>query len=131
MRRHHPCFRVGDVDAVVIEGAQCADRADHHRHRVGIPAEALEEALELLVDHAVVHDQIPEAGQFRGRRQLAVEQEIADIEEIGVRRKVFDRVTAVQEDACLAIDVRDRRIAAGGRHEARVVVDMKPGSYVR
>src|SRR5207237_4950343 len=35
--------------------------------------------------------------------------------------QLVDRVAAVQQDACFAIDVGDRALTAGGRREARIV----------
>jgi hypothetical protein len=39
-------------------------------------------------------------------------------------RKFFDGVSAMQKDAALAVDEGDRRIAARGRHEPRVVGEV-------
>ncbi len=53
--------------------------------------------------------------------QLAVEQQVAHLEEVAFDRELLDRVAAVEELALVAVDERDRRAAGGGRQEARVV----------
>ena len=59
-----------------------------------------------------------------GVRQLAVEQQVADLEEVAVHRELLDRVAAVQQLALVAVDVGDRRVARRGRQEARVVGEL-------
>ena len=50
------CSRIVDVGGVVIEGRQRADHAAHDRHRMGVAAEAAEEARQLLMHHGVAGD---------------------------------------------------------------------------
>ena len=64
-RGDHPLRRIGDVGGVVIERRQRADRADHHRHRMGVAAEALEEAAHLLVHHRVMDHAVDEIRLLR------------------------------------------------------------------
>ena len=73
-----------DVQAVVIEGRQGADGADHDRHGVGVAAEAFEEAIELSVQHRVPRDALLELFVLGRSRQFAVQQEIADLDEVGL-----------------------------------------------
>ncbi len=87
-RGDHALQRIGDVGGVVIERRQRADRADHHRHRMGVAPEALEEPAHLLVHHRVMGHAVVEIGLLGGGRQLAVEQEIAGLEEIAVLGQV-------------------------------------------
>ena len=70
-------LRVVDVQGVVIERRQGADHAAHHRHRVSIAAEAVEEGFQLLVNHGVVLHGADELGLLLGVRQFAVEQQVA------------------------------------------------------
>ena len=56
-----------------------------------------------------------------GVRQLAVQQQVAGLEEVALRRELLDRVAAVQQLALVAVDVGDGRVARRRRHEARVV----------
>ncbi len=52
-RADPPALRIVDVQAVVVERRQRADHAAHHRHRVRVAAEAVEEAADLLMQHGV------------------------------------------------------------------------------
>ena len=54
-------------------------------------------------------------------RQLAVEQQIADREEVGVLGKLVDRIAAIEQLALVAVDVGDRALAVRGRGEAGIV----------
>ena len=106
---------------VVIEGRQRADHAAHHRHRMGVAAEAGEEARHLLVHHRVAGDAIVEIVLLRLGRQFAVEQQIADLEEVAVLGELVDRIAAVQQDAFVAVD-------EGDLATRRLAVEVKPGS---
>ena len=106
---------------VVIEGRQRADAAAHDRHRMGVAAEALEEAAHLLVHHRVMGHAIVEIGLLRGGRQLAVEQQVAGLEEVAVLGELLDRVAAIEQDAFVAVDIGDLGLAAAGRGEAGIV----------
>ena len=106
---------------VVIERRQRADAAGHHRHRVRVAAEALEEAAHLLVNHRVVGDAVVEVRLLRLGRQLAVEQQIAGLEEVAVLGELLDRIAAVEQDAFVAVDIGDLGLAARRRGEARIV----------
>jgi hypothetical protein len=110
-----------DVERVVVERRQRADHADHHGHRVRVAPEPLVEARQLLVHHGVVRHRAHEFGLLPGVRQLAVQQQVAGLEEVAVLRELLDRVAAVQQHAGVAVDVGDRRVAARRRQEARVV----------
>ncbi|MNE54863.1 hypothetical protein D3C80_1496760 [compost metagenome] len=66
----------------MIEGRQGADGADHDRHRMGVAAEAFEEAVELGVQHGVPRDALLEFFIFGGVGQLAVQQQVADFQEV-------------------------------------------------
>jgi hypothetical protein len=107
-----------DVEAVGVEGRQGADRAGHHRHRVSVAAEALEEAVELGVQHRVVGDVAFELAEFVGGRQLAVQQQVADFQEARLLGQLVDRIAAVQQNAGVAVDIGDLALARGGRGEA-------------
>jgi hypothetical protein len=117
--------RIGNVEGVVIERRQCADRAHHDRHRMRIATEALEEAAHLLVHHGVACHQVVEIVLLSGGGQVAVEQKIAGLEEIAVLGELLDRVAAIEQDAVVAVDIGDLRLAAACRGEAGVV-----GEYV-
>ena len=105
----------------VIERRQRADRADHHRHRMGVAAEALEEAAHLLVDHRVPGDAEVEIGLLRRGRQFAVKQQIAGLQEVAVLGELLDRIAAVEQDAFVAVDIGDLGFAACRGGEAGIV----------
>jgi len=113
--------RIMDVQAVVIEGRQGPDRADHDGHRVGVAAEALEEAVELGVQHGVGGDAAFEGLVFRGRGQLAVQEQVADLDEVGLRGQLVDRIAAVQQGADVAVDEGQPALAGRRRGEAGIV----------
>ena len=89
-------MRIGDIGGVVIECRQRANTAAHHRHRMGIAAETGEEARHLFVNHGVMGHAMIEILLLRLGRQFAVEQQIADLQEIAMFGKLLDRVSAMQ-----------------------------------
>ena len=119
--RDHALLRIVDVGGVVVEGRERADRAAHDGHGMRVAAEAGEEARHLLVHHGVARDGAAEVFELRLVRQLAVEQQVAHLDEVGVLRQLLDRVAAVEQHALVAVDVGDLGRAVGGRGEARIV----------
>ena len=113
--------RIGDVDGVVIEGRQGTDHAGHDRHRVGVATEAAEEVVHLLVHHGVARHTVLEQIEFLGRRQLAVQQQIADFEVMALVRQLFDRIAAIEQLTLVAVDIGDGAVAGCGRGEAGIV----------
>ena len=103
--------RVPNIERVVIERRQCPDHAAHHRHRVGVAAEPAIEVAELLVDHRVIGHVAVELLLLVLVRQVAVQQQVGDIQEVGVLGEVLDRIPAVQQDAFVAVDMGQRRLA--------------------
>ena len=75
----------------------------------------------LLVHHRVVGDAVVELGLLRRGRQLAVEQQVADLEEVAVLGQLLDRVAAIEQHALVAVDVGDLATR-------RLAVEVKPGS---
>ena len=92
MRGDHPLLRIIDIGRVVIEGGQRADHTDHHRHRVRVAAEPAIEIIDLLVHHRVVDDGVDEGITLRVVRQLAVEQEVRNLEEIALLGELVDGI---------------------------------------
>ena len=109
------------IQRVLVERRQCRDRRAQHRHRVGVAREPVEEPAEVLVEHRVRLDVGLELLELVGRRELAVDQQVAHLGEGRVRRQLLDRVPAVAQDPGVAVDVRDGRSAGRGVHESRVV----------
>ena len=67
------------------------------------------------------NDRRLEGVQLLRRRQLAVQQQIADFDEIRLGGELLDRVAAVQKYAFLAIDEGDLAIATARRNKAGIV----------
>ena len=124
--RDHALVGIGNIGAVVIEGRQRADHAAHDGHRMRVAPEPVDELVQLLVHHRVMGDGVHEFVLLPGGRQFAVEQEVADLHEVAVRGQLFDRVTAMQQDAGLAVDESDLGFATPGGRETRVV-----GEHIR
>ena len=114
-------LEVHDVLRVGIERGQRADRSDQHAHRVRVVAEALHEALQVLVHHRVHRDVVLPHGEVARRRQLALDDQIRGLEIRALLRELLDGVAAVAQDAAVAVDVGDLAPAGRGVHERRVV----------
>ena len=120
-RGDHALLRIVDVRRVVIERGQRADGRHHHRHRMGVAAETLEETGHLLVNHGVKDHTPVEIGLLRLGGKLAVKQEIAGFQEVAVFGELLDRIAAVFQDSRIAVDIGDFRLAACGRGKAGIV----------
>ena len=90
-------------------------------HRMGVAAEALEEAVHLVMHHGVARDAIVEIRLLGGGRQLSVEQQVAGLEEVAVLGELIDRVAAIEQDALVAVDIGDLRLGCCGRGKAGIV----------
>ncbi len=119
-----------DIQRLVIEGRQRGDRRGQHGHRVRVVMEALEKIPLRLVHHRVMRDVVFEAGELGLVRQLAVEQQVGHLEEGRLFSQLLDRVTAIHQDALIAIDVRDRTLGGGSAAVTGVVGEM-PGVLVQ
>ena len=120
-RRNVAMMGIGDVQRVVVEGGEGADDADQHRHRMRIAPEPAEKRAHLLVHHGVLRHRVDELLLLVGRRQLALEQQIADLEEVAVHRELFDGITAIQKFPLVAVDIGNGRGACRGREKAGIV----------
>ncbi len=105
----------------VIEGRERADHAHHDRHRMRVAAEAGVEPRHLLMHHRVPDDARVERVVLAAGRELAVEQQVAGLDEAAELCELVDRIAAIEQDAVVAIDEGDLRLAACRRSEARVV----------
>jgi hypothetical protein len=90
-------------------------------HGMRVAAEPGVEPGHLLVHHRVLHDAVVERAILLTAGKLAVKQQVAGLDEVAVLGKLVDRVSAIEQDALVAVDERDLRLAARGRGEARVV----------
>ena len=116
-----PMLRVTDVEGVVVEGRERAHDADQHPHRVGVVLVPGDEAPDPLVDHGVAPELRVERIPLRLRRQLAVQQQVADFQEVAALGELLDRVAAVEQHPFLPVDVGDGARTARRRGEAGVV----------
>src|SRR5208283_3309250 len=111
---------IKNVGRVVIEGRERADRGDHDGHRMRVAPKALEEPRHLLMHHSMMRYAIIEILLLRRARQLAIQQQIADLEIIRMFGELIDRVAAMQQHAGVAVDIGDLSFAAGCRYEGRI-----------
>ena len=131
-------LRIVDVEAVVVEGRQRADHAAQDRHRVRVAAEPVVEAADLLVQHGVPRDALVELLELRRVRQLAVQQQVGDLDEVGLLGELLDRVAAVEQHALIAVDVGDAALAGRGGavagiegEDAELAVELADVEHVR
>ncbi len=108
------------VEAVLVERRQGRDGRGEHGHRVGVAREPVEEPPQALVQQGVPTHVVSEGGQLRGGGQLAVDQQVGDLEEGGALGELLDGVTAVAQDPGVTVDVGDGRGAGGRVDETRV-----------
>ena len=125
MRRRICLWRdsgIVDLLGLGVEGAEGRQRRHEHSHRMGVVVEPVHEALaHVLVNERVVGDLVGPRRQLLLIGQLAVEQQIGDLEVGGVVGELLDRIAAVAEDAGVAVEVGDLRFTRGRRQECRVV----------
>src|SRR5262245_22617342 len=96
-----------DVGRIMIKGRKSTDDPAEDRHRMRIAAEAAEEGRQLLVHHLVMRDVVNKLLLLLGSRQLPIEQEIRDFEEVALGGKLLDWVSPVEQDAFVAINIGD------------------------
>ena len=108
----------------MIEGGQRTDDTTHDGHRVSVAAEAFKERAHLVIDHRVHADFVYKRFFLSLVGQVSVKQQEAGFEVIGLLGQLLDRITAVEQDAFVAIDVGDFRFASGGRDEAGIVGEV-------
>ena len=113
---------VEDLLRVVVERPERRDCRHEHAHRVGVVVEPVDEPLaHVLVDVRVVRDVGRPLLELRLVGQLALQQQVRDLEVGRLLGQLLDRVPAVAQDACVAVEVGDRRLAGCGLHVGRVV----------
>src|SRR5262245_52061227 len=88
---------------------------------MGVASKALIEPAHLLVHHGVMGDTIVEVGLLGGSGKLAVEQEVAGLEKVAVLGQLLDRVSAIEQDALVAVDIGDLGLAASRRGVAGII----------
>ncbi len=114
-------FRVMYVRRVVIVRGHGTDNGRQHRHWMSVVAKTLEEVQHALVKHGVRANRRIEFVEFARRRQLAVEQQVANLDEARMLGKLSDRVAPVHQDAFFAVDEGYVRFTAACCNKAGVV----------
>ena len=104
-----------------VEGGQRGQGADQDAHRVSVVVEAVDELLDVLVHVGVVGDLVGPRRRLFLVRQLAAQQQPGHVQEGRAARQFLDRVTAVAQDALVAVDEGDGAAAARGVLEGGVV----------
>ena len=87
---------------------------------MSVTTETVEETVHLVMDHRVAGDAVLELGFLRGGRQLAIQEQVAGLEEIAVLSELVDRVAPVEEHALVAVNIGDLGFRTRGRGKARV-----------
>ncbi len=105
--RHLDLFGIVRIQRVLVESRQGADHRRQDRHRVRISGKAVVERPHVLVQHRVPPDRRSKSGELLSDGQLAVNQQVAHLDEIAVLGQDFDRIAAIPQDALGAVQVGD------------------------
>ncbi len=136
-RRHRTdetkrCFldvlRIVGIEVLAVERAEAHDACGEQHHRVAAAREGTVELTEALVEHHALGDLRGEIVELRLGRELAVDQEVGNLKERGLLSELLDRVAAVTQDALLAVNVGDRRLARSSVDETGVQGGVPGGS---
>ncbi len=117
----HPRVFVEDVLGVGIERRERADRAEEDAHRVGVVLKALHELLDVLVEHRVVRDLPRPVLELRGGGQFTEENQVGRLEVVAFLGQLLDWIPAIEQDALVAVDIRDGAAAVRRVQKRRVV----------
>ena len=66
---------------------------------MGVAREAVVEQPHVLVQHRVPAELVAEVFELARGRQLAVDQQVGDFDEVAIRGQLLDRVAAIAQDA--------------------------------
>src|SRR5262245_3115164 len=94
-----------------IERRECRYGRDKHPHRMRLVVEAIHEFLNVFVKDRMVRDVMGPFVEFGLGRQFAVHEQEGCLEESALFRELLDRVTAILENASIAIDISDAALA--------------------
>ena len=102
------------IEVFRVEGRDRGDDGGRHGHRVRVLRERVEEPLHVLVEHRVVAQRLEPALVLQLRRQLAVDQQVGNLEEAALLGEILDGVAAIAQDAPFTVDEADlaRRTAS-------------------
>src|SRR4029077_10894639 len=88
---------------------------------MSVAPESLEKPRHLLVNHGVVDHAVIEILFLRGGRQLPVEQQVTGLKKVAVLGELLDGIAAIFQDARVAVDIGNLRLAARGGGETGVI----------
>ncbi len=114
-------LRVEDVLGILVERGQRSNRADQHPHRMRVVVERIHGFLDLLVNECVVSDVPGPFLQLTGRRQLSMQKQVCNFKVGAAFGELLDRISAIAQDAFVAVDEGDAALARGGIHKRRIV----------
>ena len=117
----HAVGRIVNMLGVGIHAGQRRDRAHEHRHGMRRVAETLHELLGGFVQHGVVGDVVHPVVQLFLGGQFAEQQQVGDFQEGAALGENFDGISAIAQDALVAVDVGDGALARRRVHERRIV----------
>ena len=115
---------LGDVQAVLRFRRQRTRERRDDSHGMGIAGEVAHHAAYPFRQAALATNRRLESTLLRRRRQPAVQQQVANLKEIGLFGQIFNGVAAMQQRAGVAVDIGDVGVAGGGGNEARVVGEI-------
>jgi len=96
---------------------------------MSVIVKTVQEILQVFIEHGVTGDHLLEPDQLLFHGQLAVQEQIGDLEKTRLGRELLDRIAPIEQDPVLAVDVGDGAVATGGGHETGVVRE-DPGLLV-
>ena len=121
VRENITMLGVRSVHFIVVIRRHRADDGRQHGHRMGVVTEALEEIEHAFVEHRMRAYRVVELIELGWSRQVTVQEQVGDLQEIRMLRELLHRVAPVHEDALFAVDEGYVRFAATCRNEARVI----------
>ena len=104
----------------MIERGHRRDDARQHSHRVRINVEAVKESQQRFINHRMALNRLIELRELIGARQFAVNQQVGHFQEVTLLCQLLDRIAAMQQHACVTIDIGDFAFASCSAHEARI-----------
>ena len=109
------------IQRVLVVRAQRVDRTGQHGHRMCVAREAVEEPLQVLVQQRVPLDLGGELLELIRCRQLTVDQQVADLDEVRLLGELLDREAAIAQNPGVAVDVGDGALGRRGVDETLVI----------
>ncbi len=88
-----------------------------------VATETTEKARHLLMHHGVMRHAIIEIRFLALGRQFAVKEQVAGLQKIAVFGELFDRISAVQQNSFVAVNVGDLRLAGCRGSKTRIVCE--------